>query len=379
MFQHLPYHLVSTVGTSLWGHLGDLVPALGRPGSSEADVSRVRSHLREVVQALVALDPTDRRLGAELGSIHSLRTRGGIQDPPARNQLLVSDTPQGRLVGEILAGVFEGWNWPGEVNVIRNLQDDDPDRFAREGLRELACLIAQAYRESGDPSRVLINATGGYKAQIAIATLMGQAFGAPVVYKHERFDRIISLPPMPVRFDLEPLVRHMPWLEALEEAGVLEDPGDLDPILRVLIEEEVIEGQAYVALAPIGQIALERLRASEAPRLPGPATNRKPPHFREDHFPVGFREYVHRIFEREPFIEHTTSLDYSGQASIRHGDFYLRPVDEPAQEGRQAERWAIIGEYRSDFGARFRIFTTARTGSERQAILAHLKATYGKS
>ncbi len=379
MHHLLPYHLVHTVGTSLWMHLVRLVPAVAILGTDRADEARVEVHTAELVKAMLARDPASRELGAELGCLASLRARGGVIEPPARNQLLVSDTRQGKLVGEILRRVFEGWNWPCEVIVVRDLQDDDPERFAREGLRALAGLIAQAFRESGDPSRVLINATGGYKAQIAIATLMGQAFGAPVVYKHERFDRLITIPPMPVRFDLEPLRPHLPWLEDLEEAGMLIRPEALAPVLEVLVEEEVMDGQTWVALSPVGQIALEQLRATTEGALPGPAPRRRSPHFREDHFPVGFREYVQQIFDREPFIEHITSVSYAGQASIRHGDFFLRQAEEVAGGDRRGERWSIIGEYRSDFGARFRLFTTARTMSERQAVIAHLKATYGPS
>ena len=40
-----------------------------------------------------------------------------------------------------------------------------------------------------------INATGGYKAQIAIAVTIGQAARVPVYDKHELFNDITSFPP----------------------------------------------------------------------------------------------------------------------------------------------------------------------------------------
>lgn len=49
--------------------------------------------------------------------------------------------------------------------------------------------------------KVFIDATGGYKAQIAIAVMFGQALGVDVIYKHESFGNIIDFPPMPVSLD----------------------------------------------------------------------------------------------------------------------------------------------------------------------------------
>ncbi|MGI5862875.1 MAG: putative CRISPR-associated protein [Myxococcales bacterium] len=72
------------------------------------------------------------------------------------------------------------------------------------GLRNLVRAIGKIARDAGGPEWVAINATGGYKAQIAVAVLIGQALGSPVFYKHERFEsEVIAFPPMPVSFDYD--------------------------------------------------------------------------------------------------------------------------------------------------------------------------------
>ena len=49
---------------------------------------------------------------------------------------------------------------------------------------------------------IAINATGGYKAQISFAGMIGQALGIPVYYLFEKFSKVIKLPPQPVALDL---------------------------------------------------------------------------------------------------------------------------------------------------------------------------------
>ena len=99
-----------------------------------------------------------------------------------------------------------------------------PRRFRTKGLRQLARELCKILRER-TPAACAINATGGYKAQIAIAVLLGQAIGVPVFYKHELFPEIIAFPPMPVALDFEL------WMRA---SGMLFDlVRDLNPPLSV--------------------------------------------------------------------------------------------------------------------------------------------------
>ncbi|MEA2059529.1 MAG: hypothetical protein U9P10_03190 [Thermodesulfobacteriota bacterium] len=62
-------------------------------------------------------------------------------------------------------------------------------------------IIGEIVRAYGS-EQILINATGGYKAQISFAGMIGQALDIPVCYMFERFAEVIELPPQPVSLDL---------------------------------------------------------------------------------------------------------------------------------------------------------------------------------
>src|SRR5207237_5612422 len=101
-----------------------------------------------------------------------------------------------------------------EPRCVPGLQDANAREFRTRGLRNLARLLASTLREYG-PEYCAINATGGYKAQIAIAVLLGQALQVPVYYLFERFPEIISFPPMPVSLDLDLWTEHADLFTAL--------------------------------------------------------------------------------------------------------------------------------------------------------------------
>ncbi len=85
-----------------------------------------------------------------------------------------------------------------EFKAVEQLQDQRPKDFKVHGLRNLVRAIGSYIQRFGGADQIAIDATGGYKAQIAIALLIGQALNIPVYYKHERFPEIIDFPPMPI-------------------------------------------------------------------------------------------------------------------------------------------------------------------------------------
>jgi len=96
---------------------------------------------------------------------------------------------------------------PGAWEVLTGLTDASHERFRREGLRHLVTATAKIARQWG-PEHVVINATGGYKAWISFAGLIGQALDIPVCYLFERFSEVITLPPQPVSLDLAFWLEH---------------------------------------------------------------------------------------------------------------------------------------------------------------------------
>src|SRR5581483_9711814 len=101
-------------------------------------------HRARLVAALQSMSPTDRRAGAELTSIHSLREQGVINSGD-RLVFLVSDTREGAFVGQVLADVVQVQGFVAESRTVRKLQGNDPKAFA-QGLKNLVREIAVYYR-----------------------------------------------------------------------------------------------------------------------------------------------------------------------------------------------------------------------------------------
>lgn len=363
----IAHSLITTVGTSLLSNLQQLKP--------EADEEVWRAYQAgkwsQVCTLLQKRSPADRLCGAEINSIQDLSQRGLIRNPPFVLHFCVSDTQDGGVIGEVLMGYYQAQGLQAKLHSIAGLQDAEPARFRTEGLRNLAREIGGIVRAAGDPRCIAINATGGYKAQIAIAALIGQMLQCQVFYKHERFSEIIAFPPMPVSFDYDLITRQADMLVCLERNELLEVEEDkIDPALRVLLEEAPSEGGKKLwALAPIGQIYLEgfRQRHPADRTLPPASSNRSKPSFRDDHYPEGFRDFVEKVWREQQFINSCHSLPYDRQRSICDRTFYVR------DDGQ------IVGEYvdRRHFGARFAINTTAETVAQRAAVVLHLNQEYG--
>ena len=168
----------------------------------EAESERRVPHEKweEVGSLLYDMDPTARLCGAEINSVTDLWKQGSIERDHLH--LFHSDTDDGEAIAKVLESYFTRTGWNVNIHRVEGLRDDAPDKFRTQGLRNLAKLFGEQVREARSQHRLCaINATGGYKAQIAIAVLMGQALDIPVYYKHERFNAIIPFPPMPVALD----------------------------------------------------------------------------------------------------------------------------------------------------------------------------------
>ncbi|RMF53296.1 MAG: putative CRISPR-associated protein [Bacteroidetes bacterium] len=345
--------LLCTVGTSLLDanlrRLTETTPE--RPANWEA--LRRAADERDwprVAAELLRVPPDARPCGAEINTVEHIRRHKDVD--LQRIVFLVSDTEAGRDTGEVLRRYFEARTdlslHEVRVEVIEALQDERPWDFKQHGLRNLVRTMGRYIRAYG-AGQVAIDATGGYKAQIAIAALVGQALGVPVFYKHERFGSLIDFPPMPVAFDYALLGEHAGLLAALETHGTLsdEDTGDIPDKLRVLLTEVRVDSHTLYELSPIGQLFLEtyRTRHPKPVSLP-PADNRRPPRFRDDHYPTGFRDFVEKVWRENEWISSAHSLPYDKQKGIPGIGFFVRETPEGFE---------LIGTYRRDFGARFRL------------------------
>ena len=350
--------LLCTVGTSLFGNLGRLSEGGpdGPPNWQALRQAYDKGEWNKLARELATLPPAARVCGAEINTVEEVRKKSWL----ALEHLvfLVSDTPHGENTGKVLQAYFRQRRELGlravDCCVVEDLQDERPKDFKQHGLRNLVRRAGEFIQKAGGPDYVAIDATGGYKAQIAIALLVGQALNIPVSYKHERFSEIIDFPPLPISFDYRILARNADLLTDFERNAVLSsaEVGPLDEKLRVLLSEVAVNGESLYELSPIGQIYLTGFRI----RNPKPvelvaATTRKPPSFRDDHYPIGFRAFVHKVCDENAWIRTANSIPYDKQRAIKGIGFSVR------QEGDESR---LIGTFqdRNNFGARFRLHVT---------------------
>ena len=350
--------LLCTVGTSLFSNLSRLSEdAPDKPSNWRAlRQAYDKGEWNRLARELVPLDPTARLCGAEINTITEIRKKNWLT--LERIIFLVSDTPDGKNTGKLLQAYCEQRTDLGlravDYYVIEQLQDERPKDFKQHGLRNLVRLAGECIRKAGGPEHVAIDATGGYKAQIAIAVLLGQALNIPVSYRHERFSEMIDFPPLPISFDYQILARNADLLTDFERGAALSS-SELDPLddkLRVLLTEVAVNGESLYELSPIGQIYLTGFRI----RNPKPvnlveAETRKPPTFRDDNYPIGFKEFVHKVCDENAWIRTANSIPYDKQRSIKGIGFAVKQEDENVR---------LIGTFqdKNNFGARFRLHIT---------------------
>jgi len=363
---HPAHTLLCTVGTSLLRHLAVEPEASELPAAARAFA---RGDLKAVVQMLAGLDPADRRLGAEINSVAELWDRGRITSD-ARIELFHSATDEGRSVAEVLGHYFQARGHETRRVEVEHLQDAQPRLFKSKGLRNLAKVLCQSVRRWGTAATA-IDATGGYKAQIAVAVLIGQALGLPVYYKHERFSEIIDFPPMPVSLDLGLWMRWSGLLLALDRNELVpwsQVERDWEPALETLIDRVPVEGEAYLDLSYMGQIFLESLRDRFArgreAMLPPPAEpSRKQPVRLTGHNWGGARAAVQRFLER--VVEEVPYV-------VRCRDHYWNP-DLPSAPMFRLRGDRIEGVYSDGtWTVKFWVDTTATHPGQIEACVADL-------
>lgn len=369
-----PQILLTTVGTSLLGNLNRL------PAEMPLGEAYKHRDAKTIAQRLVELDSTERTNGAELCSTASLIDKQYVPGNVGI-YLFHSATDDGRLVASILEQVLKmRGHSPVETVEVEDLQDEDPKRFRTKGLRNLTKRLCEKVRSHG-ASTCAFNATGGYKAQIAIAVLLGQSLGIPTYYMHERFTEIIAFPPMPVALDFEIWMRATGLFQALE--------GNADPAPRSLFDEEWderyesliesvdIDGSEYLELSATGQIFhetfRERFRTQADQVLPPAALSgaKKAPGFKSNEAHL----LAHRT-ELEPYLQRIT--DEVPQV-IQCVTTYFNP-DLPQRTRFRDSRGQVEGVYSNgSYTVRFQVITTAQTEGQRYAVVAALNEWLDKA
>lgn len=396
----LPYlmrnTLICTVGTSLfWPNLKTLPtadryndwlkkqPPADQPHLSPDTIAALKAaHDRadwlEVALHLSQLPPTLRLCGAEINSIADLLQRG-YAAPNATIVFCHSDTEDGGAIATLLSQYYETLGHPTAQHRITALQDHDPKAFRTDGLRNLVKQISQLLH-THRAEYCAINATGGYKAQIAIAVLLGQALRVPVYYKHERFSEIIAFPPMPISLDFDLWIAHNGWLTALGRDTHGQIPWEplqeeWSEALEPLVERDTINGQVYVALSPTGQVFYEAFKERLLPGMalqlppPVPPQQKRKPQMSEHNWGnarEAIARYLQQITESCPYVTGCRTFKWNPHLSTVNA-FRLR--GESLEGTLSNGTWTVW----------FAIDTSGTAPGELQACLLDLNQRIGQN
>ncbi|PZA07713.1 MULTISPECIES: putative CRISPR-associated protein [unclassified Meiothermus] len=196
---------------------------------------------------------------AETNSLLRIRQRGDSV------VLLHSDTPEGERAATLLELYLQDQKVECRKVRIVGLAYE-AQGFVDYGLKHFVqTLAAEIRRAKREQKEVIINATGGFKAEIAYATALGLVFKVPVYYIHEKFGDVVTLPPSPFGWDSELIAwnhEFFDWIDAelRPKREVESRAAGLPEALRVLLEDFELDGQVYTSLSPLGQAYLEAFR-----------------------------------------------------------------------------------------------------------------------
>jgi putative CRISPR-associated protein (TIGR02619 family) len=359
--------LICTAGTSLIGHIT----------RSDATLQRAYKNQdwKQIVQILLTQNGSDRTCGAEINSITSICKSNRLGDR-LNLRFLVSDTDDGRHIGQILKHYYEHSQNPFpfqtvDVHVLEGLNDANIHDFRQKGLKNLVREISQLAR-TYSPEAIAINATGGYKAQISFAGMIGQALGIPVYYLFERFSEIIELPPQPVALDLAFWLNHYLLFSRLEAEEIISAATlDLDlnnECLSALLEQD--NEQEMIALSAMGYLFNERSHLQFAKQKTTilsliPQTH-LPPQKKSIHLSNHHgKDKLHTLAKRLCHSPYVVSVPHS----LSFRPTQSQPIRKIYPDGR-----IELTLTDTDAGYGLCVQTTGRNQSETTAIALHLQA-----
>ncbi|MCU0544434.1 MAG: putative CRISPR-associated protein [Oscillatoriaceae cyanobacterium Prado104] len=365
--------LISTVGTSLLNNL---------KFSKEEDIQQAfeAKNWHQIALLLVQRANSHRLCGAEINSITSICQKE-FKDREPKLIFLVSDTADGRTTGDILKLYYENSgnslkvDRPVEVRVLQGLRDDDVKKFKQQGLKNLVREISTEVRNFS-PEAIAINATGGYKAQISFAGMIGQALEIPVYYLFEKFSEVIDLPPQPVALDLAFWLNNYQLFSELESAQTIEksrvEASLESKYMESLIDEEPIGNETAVSLSAMGVLFNERCRLQFAKQettilslIPqdDTAPDNKPIRLRDDHGKDVLQAFAEKIRRSNYVKEIINSLPFNSKQ--------IDPIRRTKHDGtiEFVLTW-------TDRGLGLCIQTTGRNLAETNTIALHLAKKY---
>jgi putative CRISPR-associated protein (TIGR02619 family) len=229
--------ILTTVGTSLLGN-------------AKRDLKVEQPSDQQLANYIRHTPPE--KVSAETNSLSRLLREGD------RAIFLHSHTKEGKRCAETLRRHYAGEGYKADLREVSDLTYTE-SRFKMRGLRSLVATLIDLIRSERRQKReVLVNATGGFKAEIAYATLVGLLFDVPVYYIHEAFHDIIEMPPTPISWDYSLLADYEEFFEWVFAEN--RPTAEVDARLRGLPEDIrllLTEEEGCTLLSPTGEVFYE--------------------------------------------------------------------------------------------------------------------------
>ena len=210
---------LTTVGTSSITNLAKGDPTEGQNLLRNANKTAhdLDHDTRQRVDALAARardlladadDDTLRRFSAELNGQVTYERHAGPSIKSAPHHILIcTDTYQSEAAGGILNDWLSGRGHSVDLRVIPNLVANELVYF-RDGLTSLARICAEElpdYREAG--YWVVFNLNGSFKAVQGFLQSLGNIFADETIYVFQSGDELLRVPRLPVRLDLDDVIK----------------------------------------------------------------------------------------------------------------------------------------------------------------------------
>lgn len=202
----MAYKLVAltTVGTSLLGNSKNSITDEDLKKSIKGDFSNLSDQVIDDFIRKHSQANTETRISAEINS--TIQLNNYVQEKEERNidivHLILSDTDEMKKQEPILKRFFASKGFQVETTIVSGLKYKE-SQFKMSGLRSLINNLSELienYRGKG--FEVLMNATGGFKAEIAYATVLAQLRHIKSFYVYETFNEIVPMPYLPLNLDI---------------------------------------------------------------------------------------------------------------------------------------------------------------------------------
>jgi putative CRISPR-associated protein (TIGR02619 family) len=190
---------------------------------------------------------------------------GKIADNRDEVILLYTSTKEGEMCAKVIASKLkkEGWT---HIKLRQLYLEENEVQFECKGLRELVnTLIEEITKAQRLDRKVIINATGGFKAEVAYTTMVGMIFQVPVKYIYQFFKNPITFPVLPITWNTDLLLGYeyfFSWIDReprknFEVEQRLNHLPDREAISALLLPPD---NDDEVFLSPAGQILWSRFK-----------------------------------------------------------------------------------------------------------------------